>query len=81
MEHKGFVLTSDKKLPQFKRVTCGGSGTVPKELRGMYTSFAAAMEHIDQIGKVAGASKPKGRKNAKENTTSGDEPVRKGADH
>jgi hypothetical protein len=76
MTHEGYVITGDPQFPALKVIKPEGKGSVPKALRGMYTSFQAAKDHIDQ-------TKPEEREaNAPEaNTTTRDEQVRERPDN
>ena len=76
IEHQGYVITGNKQFPAMKRITVRNAGTVPMELRGIYTSFQAAKDHIDFL-----KSSKKSEPNAKADTTAGDEPVRAGNDN
>ncbi len=76
-EYKGYILTGAAEFPSMKRIVHDGKGSVPNDLKGLYTSFRNAMEAIDNY-----RPKPKGKANAsKKHEASGDEQVHKGADN
>lgn len=70
--YEGYTLSDVPSFPAQKRITSVGSGSVPKPLRGMYTSFQECMNAID-ANKIVDAKR---KDNAKEDTASGDAPVR-----
>ena len=71
--YEGYALGDVPKYPQQKRITSVGSGSVPLELRGMYTSFKECMNAIDTY-KLSQAKRKK--TDAKEDAATGDAPVR-----
>jgi hypothetical protein len=77
-EYKDYVLRGHPASPTMKVITRNGSGAVPKELQGLYTSFQLAIDAIDNYR----PAKPKGKANgSKKHTTDGDEQVRQRVDN
>ena len=70
--YEGYTLSDVPNFPAQKRITSVGSGSVPKPLRGMYTSFKECMNAIN----THKLDEAKRKSNAKEDAATGDEPVR-----
>ena len=72
-----YVIRSNPKSPTLKYITPPGSGKVPKELQGNYTSVTEAQIAINTYNSM----KPKKEvtDGNKADTSKGDESVRKGA--
>lgn len=47
--YEGFVISGDPRFPALKLIKCEGQGSVPKLLRGVYTSVKSATDHIDLV--------------------------------
>lgn len=47
--YEGFVITGDPQFPALKHIRCEGKGSVPKLLRGKYTSIKAAKDDIIRV--------------------------------
>ena len=78
LTYEGYKLTSHKSYPAMKIITPeGGRGSVPEELRGGYTSFQAAKDHIDALQ----LKKKRAKDDAKAKQTSRDEHLREGDDN
>jgi hypothetical protein len=70
-----YVLKSDVKFPTLKTINYDGSGSVDASLRGMYTSFQAAIDAIDSF------NSRKSESDAKEKPATRSKSVREGADN
>jgi len=70
-----FVLKSDPKFPTLKTINYDGSGSVDASLRGLYTSFQAAIDAIDSFTSI------KSKSDAKEKPATRSKSVREGADN
>lgn len=55
VEHKGYKIVDNGV--QTRRITTIGKGSVPKELRGMFSTAAQAMNAIDAYVEVKDAKK------------------------